>query len=547
MGTSKQSQGRILATVLFTDIVDSTRIASEIGDAAWRVILDRHDETIRALIGRHGGEEIKSTGDGFLAMFHSPAQGLACATAAISTAPSIGIQLRAGLHAGEVERRGDDIGGIAVHVAARIAALADEAEVLASSTVRDLATGSGFRFAARGSTALKGVTGKWRIFAVDERPSAKPRASAAKRPPAPARARPKTPKSILLALVVDDHPLWRQTVSSVLTTNQVAKQIIEAGDGDAAVKIARERKPDVIIMDMELPIRHGIEATKAIITDRPDARILILSSSDEPEQVLAALRAGALGYMLKTAETNDIVDAVRRVHAGEAVVPAALAGVVLGQLRAQDAGSRPRVLVAASAALEREGLVHLMEAAGCDVAGKLSDPAELGGTAGVDVVVVETTDPQAWVEALTRYRQSQRIGLLVISARVDPLAVGTLLSLGSEGIGYLLKGSVADVGELATAVRRVAAGEAVLDPEIVRGAVRPAGVDPLVSLTEREREVLALIAEGHSNQSVAEKLFLSPKRVEGLVGGVFTKLGLLDAPESNRRVLAAVTWLRAGR
>ncbi|MHB8511838.1 MAG: response regulator [Actinomycetota bacterium] len=542
-----QRDERILATVLFTDIVDSTRIASELGDAAWRDLLDSHDATIRRLIDEHDGDAIKSTGDGFLATFERPAQGLACATAAVTEILKLGIQLRAGVHTGEVERRGDDIGGIGVHVAARIASLAGESEVLASSTVRDLAAGAGYRFVSRGATALKGLKGKFRLFVVEAPTEKKARASAAAKRGASTRARPKPAKGGLLALVVDDHPLWRKTIASVLTTDGVARQIIEAGNGDEAVKLSRERSPDVVVMDMELPKRHGIEATKAIVNDRPDARILILSSSDEPEQVLAALRAGALGYLLKTAETEEIVEAVRRVHAGEAVVPAALAGVVLGQLRDSDKTQKVRTLVAASSLLDREGLAHLMESAGCEVMGRLASASELKDALDhIEVLVVETVELTDWIEAVSSQRNARKIGLLVISQRVDPNAVGELLSLGSEGIGYLLKGSVANVSELTTAVRRVAAGEAVLDPEIVRGAVRPKSSDPIGDLTEREREVLSLVAEGHSNQSIAEKLFLSAKRVEGLVGSVFTKLGLEDAPESNRRVLAAVTWLRSG-
>jgi class 3 adenylate cyclase len=156
---------RVLATVLFTDIVDSTKRASELGDSAWRELLDRHDAAVRRQLDRYRGTEVKTVGDGFLATFDGPARAIECALAVRDNLQPLGLDVRAGLHTGEVERRGDDVGGIAVHIGARVAALAGPGEVLASSTVKDLVVGSGIGFESRGSHALKGVPDEWRLFA----------------------------------------------------------------------------------------------------------------------------------------------------------------------------------------------------------------------------------------------------------------------------------------------------------------------------------------------------------------------------------------------
>jgi len=157
---------RVLATVLFTDIVESTKRVSELGDRAWRELLDRHDSTVRRQLDRYRGTEVKTVGDGFLATFDGPARAIQCAVAVRDNLQPLGLDVRAGLHTGEVERRGEDVGGIAVHIGARVAALARPGEVLASSTVKDLVVGSGIEFEARGSHILKGVPDEWRVFAV---------------------------------------------------------------------------------------------------------------------------------------------------------------------------------------------------------------------------------------------------------------------------------------------------------------------------------------------------------------------------------------------
>lgn len=157
---------RVLATVLFTDIVDSTRLATELGDRRWRELLEEHQSLVRDRLQRFEGREIKTTGDGFLAVFDGPTRAAECARAIAADMPALGIEVRAGLHTGEVELIGDDVGGIAVHVAARIAALAGAREVFASRTVRDLAVGSAVAFDSAGRHTLKGVPDEWEVYSV---------------------------------------------------------------------------------------------------------------------------------------------------------------------------------------------------------------------------------------------------------------------------------------------------------------------------------------------------------------------------------------------
>jgi class 3 adenylate cyclase len=157
---------RVLATVLFTDIVDSTRRAAEIGDRDWHALLDAHDAVVRSQLSRFRGREVNTSGDGFLAMFDGPQRAIRCAMSIRDAVQALGIQVRAGLHTGECEIRGDDIGGIAVHIGARVSALAGSNDVLVSSTLRDLVIGSGLEFEERCVHQLKGVPGEWRLFAV---------------------------------------------------------------------------------------------------------------------------------------------------------------------------------------------------------------------------------------------------------------------------------------------------------------------------------------------------------------------------------------------
>jgi class 3 adenylate cyclase len=157
---------RMLATVMFTDIVDSTRRAAELGDRPWRELLERHDALVRRGLERHRGREVKRTGDGFLAAFDGPARAIRCAASVAEAVRTLGIELRAGLHTGELEVMNGDLGGLAVHIAARVMGLAAASEVLVSGTVKDLVVGSGIDFEDRGTHELRGVPGDWRLYAV---------------------------------------------------------------------------------------------------------------------------------------------------------------------------------------------------------------------------------------------------------------------------------------------------------------------------------------------------------------------------------------------
>jgi class 3 adenylate cyclase len=159
---------RVLATVMFTDIVGSTETAARLGDRAWRELLARHDELSRAHLGRYRGRAVKSLGDGFLATFDGPARAIRCAIELRDAVRELGVELRSGLHTGECEAIGDDVGGLAVHIGARVGSLAAPREVLVSNTVKDLVVGSGIDFKDRGEHALKGVPGTWRLWAAQE-------------------------------------------------------------------------------------------------------------------------------------------------------------------------------------------------------------------------------------------------------------------------------------------------------------------------------------------------------------------------------------------
>jgi class 3 adenylate cyclase/alpha-beta hydrolase superfamily lysophospholipase len=157
---------RALATVLFTDIVGSTETAADLGDPAWKELLGRHDRMSRAIIAQYRGTDVSSRGDGFFATFDGPARGVRCAQAIVEAVRTLGLEIRAGLHTGEIERSGKDVQGIAVHIGARVGALAGRSQVLVSQTVKDLVAGSGLVFEEAGEHDLKGVPGRWHLYRV---------------------------------------------------------------------------------------------------------------------------------------------------------------------------------------------------------------------------------------------------------------------------------------------------------------------------------------------------------------------------------------------
>jgi class 3 adenylate cyclase len=159
---------RVLATVMFTDIVGSTAKLAEVGDRGWRELLERHHALVRRQLVRFSGREIDTAGDGFFASFDGPARAIRCARAITRSVRELGLEVRAGLHTGECEMLEGKVGGIAVHIGARVAAEAEPGEVLVSSTVKDLVAGSGIEFRDRGAAELKGIPGEWRLYSVEQ-------------------------------------------------------------------------------------------------------------------------------------------------------------------------------------------------------------------------------------------------------------------------------------------------------------------------------------------------------------------------------------------
>lgn len=356
-------------------------------------------------------------------------------------------------------------------------------------------------------------------------------------------------------MLVDDHPMWRNTLRDLLLHSKVGTVVAEAGDGEEALHQAGLTSLDLVIMDINLPTIDGIETTRRLVALFPDIKVLVLSSSDDRAQVVDAVRAGASGYLLKTAAPSELVDAVRRIHQGEIVFPPALAAIVLDELRRAEASQAPsiRVLIADEEILPREGLSRLLNEAGFEVVAGTGDPSDVmnliqDGRPDVAILDAGLAVAGRRGPSLAQHirKDFPEVALLFLS--VDPVAAQAvdLLSKGEGGIGYLLKRRISDIDEVTEAIRRVADGESVVDPQVVSGLVdQPAKSAALGALTDREQEVLALMAEGHSNQAIAAKLVLGSKTVETHVSRIFMKLGLEPATEIQRRVLAVLAYLRA--
>lgn len=166
VGAEEAQLARVLATVMFTDIVDSSAMAAQMGDRTWRNVVERHHSIVRNLLARYRGDEVDTAGDGFFARFDGPARAVRCAEAIVNDVRELGLEIRAGIHTGEVETIDGKVGGIAVNIGARVAAEAGPSQVLVSQTVKDLVTGSGLRFEDAGEHDLKGIPGSWRVFRV---------------------------------------------------------------------------------------------------------------------------------------------------------------------------------------------------------------------------------------------------------------------------------------------------------------------------------------------------------------------------------------------
>jgi serine/threonine-protein kinase len=356
-------------------------------------------------------------------------------------------------------------------------------------------------------------------------------------------------------MIVDDHPMWCASLREVLEHAGVGRVVSEVTDGQQAIDKADESQPDLVIMDINLPGMDGIETTKAMRDARPDVKVLVLSSSDEHAHVIGAIRAGASGYMVKTASPEEVAEAARRVSRGELVFPPVLSDVVLAEFRRPSVeGPAPppvRVVVADGAVLAREGLVRVLDEIGVTVVGQAGNPDEVLAVLNdepADVVVLDARiacarpDGGASILGLIR-AQHPNIGLLVLSS-----GTGGADMIATGSVGYLLKDRVSDLEELDDAIRRVARGETVIDPQVASGLVeRPPTTGPLAKLTARERDVLALMAEGRTNKGIGDRLFLGQKAVEAHVRDIFTKLGLTPTDDDHRRVLAVVAYLRSTR
>lgn len=339
---------------------------------------------------------------------------------------------------------------------------------------------------------------------------------------------------------MDDHPIWRATLKNLLEEGG-ARVVAEAGDGTEVVERALKSTPDVVVMDINLPTIDGIEATKRLLEEMPATKVLVLASSDERAMVIHAVRAGASGYLVKTAAPSEVVQAVARLKDGELVFPASLADIVLAELRQGGAKDLPRILIAIPSILERTGLRELIERAGLSVVSAVGSLGDVDHWNAADVAIVD--------EELVGSKEADLpsdLHLVVLTKDADAGNVLGVLSHSGRGVGYVMKGKLADPDELVQAIMRVSRGDSVVDSQVVNRLVElPENVRSLDVLTERERAVLALMAEGHSNPAIAERMFLGLKTVETHVRSIFMKLGLDQDADVHRRVLAVIAYLRS--
>jgi DNA-binding NarL/FixJ family response regulator/class 3 adenylate cyclase len=311
---------RVIATVLFTDIVGSTDLVSRIGDRAWKGLLETHHRVVRSHLERHGGREVDTAGDGFFAVFDSPSRGIECAQELLTSLRELGIDIRAAVHMGECEVIGGKLGGITVHVGARILSTAGPGEVRVSSTVRDVLSGGGIQFRDEGIHALKGIPGEWHLYSVvgdQQAPS-------------------------LRVVVADDVMLMREGIVRLL--REAGFDVVgEAEDLDGLMRAVALARPDAVIVDIRMPPTHtdeGLVAARRIRTEYPETGVLVLSQYIEPSYAMRLIEEhpDSVGYLLKERlfDVAVLVDALRRIADGECVIDPTIVSRLVGRRRRED-------------------------------------------------------------------------------------------------------------------------------------------------------------------------------------------------------------------
>ena len=344
-------------------------------------------------------------------------------------------------------------------------------------------------------------------------------------------------------LIVDDHAPFRSIARQVLTADGFLI-VGQAADGAEAIRACGELRPDLVLLDVQLPDVDGFSVA-AVLTSRTDPPTVVLVSSRSRTDY------GIQDRGLRRSRVHRQGRAQRRRGTPPAATPES--GATTGPVTPGWDALGMRVMVADDAVLFREGLSMVLAEAGFEVTAQVADGQALLHRVGEDPPEVCVVDirmpPTQTTEGLDTARALRRshpgVGVLVLSAHVEPDYALALIEDEAQGAGYLLKERVADLAEFTDAVRRVAMGGLVIDPSVVAQLVGRRRVrNPLDALTARERDVLSVMAEGRSNQAICERLHLSPKTVEAYVRAVFTKLGLQQGADDNRRVLAVLAFLR---